>query len=156
MKNLIGLFMISFLILGGCAMIQQSGTMPLDNMRIIKTSRLVNQTENQTGVAVMKIVVPEKREIGPDAIIVEKEYLDNQLKALQLQYIIGVITLSEYLAVKEEAINDKNDPNFQENIAINIEEINTSLKSAQLDYILKKIILDEYLEKEREFLENAN
>ena len=141
---LIGLLMVSILVINACDMGQEIG--------YIKTPKLVNGTENETSAPALRIVTPEVREIGSNPIIIEKMYLDNQLKALQLQHIIGEATLSEYLEVREEAINDNNDPNFQEDIAINSEDINTPLKSAQLDYILGKIRLDEYLEKERGIL----
>lgn len=146
MKNM--LLLIIGVLISGCVVTEQAG----EYGGIIKTPKLItgNQTglENQTGILGIQIVIPNVKEVGPNPFIIEKEYLDNQLKALQLQHITNSITLSEYLEVKEEAMNDKIDPNTQENIAINIDEVDTPLKEVQLDYILGKITLNEYLEKE--------
>lgn len=140
MKNT--LLLIAVILISSCVITEQSG----EYMGLIKTQKLMNNSENQTGIQIVSAPV---REIDPDAVFIEPKYIDSQLKALQLQYIIGEVTLSEYLEVKEEAMNDKINPNFQESIAVNIDEVNTPLKEAQLDYILGKITLNEYLEKEK-------
>lgn len=140
MKNT--LLLIAVILISSCVITEPSG----EYMGIIKTQKLVNNSENQTGI---KIVSAPVREIGPDAVFIEPTYIDSQLKALQLMHIIDKRTLSEYLEAKEDAMNDNINPNFQESIAVNIDEVNTPLKEAQLEYILGKITLDEYLENEK-------